>query len=48
MSPNGIGNKVLALTMSFHLALMQGRAFVVTDWPPAQGWWTNVRTVLAR
>ena len=34
-SPNGIGNKLLALTMSFHMALMQRRALVVTDWPPA-------------
>ena len=33
-SPNGIGNKLLAMVMAFHMALMQGRRLVVTDWPP--------------
>ena len=34
-SPNGIGNKVLAVVMAFHMALMQGRRLVVSDWPPS-------------
>ncbi|KAL1528889.1 hypothetical protein AB1Y20_010212 [Prymnesium parvum] len=34
-SPNGIGNKLMAMAMAFHIALMTGRALVVTDWPPA-------------
>ena len=34
-SPNGIGNKLLGIVMAFHIALMQGRRLVVTDWPPS-------------
>ena len=34
-SPNGIGNKVMAMVMAFHMALVQGRRLVVSDWPPA-------------
>ena len=33
-SPNGIGNKIMAMVMAFHIALMDGRALVVSDWPP--------------
>ena len=33
-SPNGIGNKLMAMVMAFHMALTQERALVVTDWPP--------------
>lgn len=33
-SPNGIGNKLMAMVMAFHMALMQGRRLVVSDWPP--------------
>ena len=33
-SPNGIGNKLMAIVMAFHMALMQGRRLVVSDWPP--------------
>ena len=33
-SPNGIGNKVLAAVMAFHMSLMQGKRLVVSDWPP--------------
>ena len=33
-SPNGIGNKVLGIVMGFHMALMEGRKLVVSDWPP--------------
>lgn len=33
-SPNGIGNKLLGIVMAFHIALMEGRQLVVSDWPP--------------
>ena len=33
-SPNGIGNKIMAMVMAFHIALMENRALVVSDWPP--------------
>ena len=33
-SPNGIGNKIMAVVMAFHIALMEGRALIVSDWPP--------------
>ena len=33
-SPNGIGNTLMAIVMAFHMALMQGRRLVVSDWPP--------------
>ena len=33
-SPNGIGNKLMAVVMAFHMALMTGRRLVVSDWPP--------------
>ena len=33
-SPNGIGNKIMAMVMAFHIALMDGRALIVSDWPP--------------
>ena len=39
VSPNGIGNKLLGMVMSFHMALLNGRVLVVTDWPP-----TTLRT----
>ena len=34
-SPNGIGNKLMAMVMGFHIALMQRRALVISDWPPS-------------
>ena len=34
-SPNGIGNKLMAMVMAFHIALMSGRSLVVSDWPPS-------------
>ncbi|KAL1527864.1 hypothetical protein AB1Y20_009240 [Prymnesium parvum] len=34
VSPNGVGNKLLAMVMAFHMALMTGRQLVITDWPP--------------
>ena len=34
VSPNGIGNKVMALVMAFHVALTEKRSLVVSDWPP--------------
>lgn len=34
VSPNGIGNKLLGMVMALHIALMQGRRLIVTDWPP--------------
>ncbi len=34
VSPNGIGNKVMALVAAFNVALHDGRRLVVTDWPP--------------
>ena len=33
-SPNGIGNKLLAIVMAFHMSLMTNRRLVVSDWPP--------------
>ena len=30
----GIGNKLMAIVMAFHMALMSGRRLVVSDWPP--------------
>ena len=33
-SPTGIGNKLMGLVMSFHIALLLGRQLVITDWPP--------------
>ena len=33
-SPNGIGNKLMAIVMAFHMALMQNRRLIVSDWPP--------------
>lgn len=34
-SPNGIGNKLMAMVMAFHMAISEKRALVVTDWPPS-------------
>ena len=34
-SPNGIGNKVMAMVMAFHMAITERRSLVVTDWPPS-------------
>ena len=33
-SPNGIGNKLMAVVMAFHMALMNQRRLVISDWPP--------------
>lgn len=34
-SPNGIGNKIMAMVMAFHMAITERRVLVVTDWPPS-------------
>ena len=33
-SPNGIGNKLMAIVMAFHMSIMMDRRLVVSDWPP--------------